>query len=312
MSLYQQVRPKKLQNVVGNESLKMALGATLNEQPDKRNHAILFKGPSGCGKTTLALILAAEFGADENSTFVYNAANTRGIDTVREVAQQAMFSGFGAKSKVFIFDESHQITGPAQEALLKLVEDNPPHAYFIFCTTEPEKLVKTLRNRCAQYEVDLLSRDEIMQLIRSVRESEKLTFDDDLIEAISYTCEGSPRAALVSLEQVMSLPIDQALDLLVSGTPLDAKVLDLCKVLITVPEQRKKRWRDAKAAFDAISEEPEVVRRSIMTYLLNRITDFDDDGAVDVARVIDLFNVSTFYGGRSALGAIIVKACLLG
>lgn len=311
MSLYQQVRPKKLSDIVGNESLKMALGLMLKEKPDKRNHAIVFSGPSGCGKTTLAMILASEFGADDQSTFIYNAANTRGIDTVREVQQNAGFYGFGGKSKVYVFDESHQLTPQAQEALLKVIEDNPPHAYFIFCTTEPEKLIKTIRNRCAKYEVDLLSRDEIITLLKLVRDSEKLVFDDDLIEAISYTCEGSPRAALVSLEQVMSMPVDQALDLLVSGTPLDVKVLDLCKLLIMVPAQRKKRWRDIKAAFDAVTEDSEIVRRSINTYLLNRITDFDDEGATDVAKMIDIFNVSTFYGGRSMLGGMIVKACLL-
>lgn len=312
MSLYQKVRPPKLSGVIGNESIKLALGVMLKEKPENRNHSIIFKGPSGCGKTTLAMILATEFGADENSTFIYNAANTRGIDTIREVSQHAIFSGFGAKSKVFIFDESHQLTDAAQEALLKLIEDNPPHAYFIFCTTEPEKIIKTVRNRCAQYEVDLLSRDEIMQLLHSVRDSEKLSFDDDLIEAISYTCEGSPRVALVSLEQVMNLPIEQALDILVSGTPQDQKVLDLCKFLIMAPEVRKRRWKDIIAAYRGITEDSEVVRRSVMTFIFNRIDQCEKiEDAIDMARVLDIFSKSTFYGGRSQVGAMITKVCLL-
>ena len=312
MSLYQKVRPKSLTGVIGNDSLKMALGLMLREPSDKRNHAVLFKGPSGCGKTTLALILASEFGSDDQSTMVYNAANTRGIDTVREVQTQANFVGFGGKAKTYIFDESHQLTPQAQEALLKVIEDNPPHAYFIFCTTEPEKLIKTVRNRCAQYEVDLLSRDEIMRLIRSVQESEKLTFDDDLIEAISYTCEGSPRAALVSLEQVMNLPIDQALDILVSGTPQDPKVLDLCKLLMMAPQIREKRWKEIIAAYKGITEDSEIVRRSIMTFIFNRIDQCDKiEDAKDMAKLLDMLNTSTFYGGRAQMGAMIAKACLL-
>ena len=313
MSLYQLVRPRKLIGVIGNESLKMALESMLREKPEKRNHAIIFSGPPGCGKTTLAMILALEFGADDQSTSVYNAANTRGIDTVRDVQKDANFCGFGNKPKVYIFDESHQLTPQAQEALLKVIEDNPPHAYFIFCTTEPEKLIKTIRNRCAKYEVDLLLRNEIEQLLKKVRESEKLTFDDDLIEAISYTCEGSPRAALVSLEQVMNLPIEQALDILVSGTPEDPKVLDLCKFLIMTPEQRQKRWKEIIRSFKLITDDAETVRRSIITYLFNRLDQYDRiEDAQDIALVIDMLNVSTFYGGRSMLGGIIAKVCLLG
>lgn len=311
MSLYQRVRPKKISDIIGNESLKSALISMLQNPPEKRSHALLFKGPSGCGKTTSATILATEFGADENSTFIYNAANTRGIDTVREIQQQAIMTGFGAKSKVFIFDESHQLTPQAQEALLMLIEENPPHAYFIFCTTEPEKLIKTIRGRCTQYEVNLLSHHEITKLLKSVRAAENLTVEDDLIEAISFTCEGSPRVALVSLEQTMNLPVDQALDILVSGTTLDAKVLNLCKLLIMAPEQRKKRWRDVITTYKAVTEDTEIVRRSIMTYLFNRITDHGDAGAEDIAKLLRIFSNSTFYGGRAQMGAMIAEACLL-
>lgn len=315
MSLYQTVRPDKLEDIVGNSSTVGALKNMLRKPLDSRPHTVLLKGPSGCGKTTIARILAKEFESTESSIFELNAANTNGISTIREVANNAFLSALGGGSKTYIFDESHELTGKAQEALLKVLEDNPPHCYFIFCTTSPESLIKTIRNRCTEYAVDLLRPKEIIEVLKRAylkTEIKSSQPQDDIVEAISLTCEGSPRAALVSLEQVMEEEdVDVALELLVRGTEKDAKVIDLLKLLIMAPEQRRKKWKLIITTFDAISEDSERIRKSVLTFLYNKLvkSKYSEKDAMDVAHLLRIFSVNTFYGKKSLLGALIVRAC---
>ena len=109
MSLYQEVRPDDFKDMVGNSSVVGGLRVMIKKPPKSRTHCILFKGPSGCGKTTFARILAKQFGSVGNSVFEYNAANTNGIATVREIANSAHTIGLGGKVKTYIFDESHEL-----------------------------------------------------------------------------------------------------------------------------------------------------------------------------------------------------------
>lgn len=311
MSLYQNVRPNNLDEIIGNDSTIGGLKALINKEPHNRTHSIIIKGPSGCGKTTIARILAKSFGSDETSIFEYNAANTRGIDTIREISESINFTVIGGVPKTYIFDESHQLTPAAQEALLKLIEDSNNDCYFILCTTSPELIIKTVRNRCSEYEVNLLSRSEIKQLITNVCSSNDIDICEDLIEAITYTCEGSPRAALVSLEQIIGIEsVDTALELLVKGTSKDNNVIDLCKLLIMCPEKRLEKWKEIITTYSRINEDSELIRKSIMTFMFNRLTECNSiDDAKDIAKLLSLFSTSTFYGGKPLLGSIIAKAC---
>ena len=309
--LYQLVRPTKLEEIVGNSATIGALKGLIRQSSDKRSHAILFYGPSGCGKTTIARILAKEFGSNEQGIIELNAANTRGIDTIREVAVNAHLLGLGSSTKTYIFDEAHQITSIAQEALLKIIEDNPPHCYFIFCTTEPQKIIKTVRNRCSEYEVDQLDSDRIQKLLQKVIKRLDITVDSQIVEGISYTCKGCPRTALVQLEQVVDIKdVDKALELLVKGTERDANVIDLCKLLLMAPEMRRKKWKQIITTFDVINEDSEKVRRSILTFLFNKLKKYDDvEDAKDITHLLTIFSQSVYYGGKSQLGSLIARAC---
>lgn len=311
MSLYQEIRPKKFEDIVGNSITIGALRGMLRKPADSQSHAILLKGPSGCGKTTLARILASEFGSNEDSIFELNAANTNGIDTVREIARNSHLIGLGGNAKTYIFDESHELTGKAQEALLKTIEDNPSHCYFIFCTTNPESIIKTIRNRCTEYEVGFLRQNEIMEVLKQACGKKNLDVSSDIIEAISLICDGSPRAALVSLEQVEGVEnIDEALELLVSGTERDASVLYLLKLLVMGPEVRRRKWKQIITTFDAIDEDSERIRRSILTFLYNKLKKYDDvKDALDITHLLKIFSFSTFYGKKSQLGSLVARAC---
>ncbi len=312
MSLYQELRPESFEEIVGNSTTIGALRTMLRKKPASRPHAILLKGPYGCGKTTIARILAKEFGSNDESTFKVQANNTNGIETTRQIADDAQMLGLGGHVKTYIVDESHELTNRAQQGFLDILEDNPSHCYFIFCTTNPESIIEGIHNRCAEYEVNLLSRREIQKILGEACKKKDLNVSDDIIEAITLTCDGSPRAALVSLEQVSGIEdTSEALEILVSGTVRDASVIDLCKLLTMTPDRRRKQWKKIKSTFDATSGDSEAIRKAIQTFLYKKLDKYDKmEDILDIIYLLTkVFSVSTFYGKRTQLGALIVRAC---
>ena len=349
--LYQEIRPENFDDIVGNSSTIGALRTMVRKPPKSRSHCYLLKGPYGCGKTTIARILAVEFGSDESSTIKISANNTNGIETVREISSNAHLMGLGGKAKTYIIDESHELTPRAQEGFLDIIEDNPPHCYFIFCTTNPAAISGGIRSRCTDYEVTLLRKEEIKEVLKRAIEKYKPKLEarwveldtrlevraragvedtikegmaairhtldglenisPDILEAIPLICDGSARAALVSLEQVIGIEsLDKALEVLVSGTERDATVLELLKLMIMAPNQRRKKWKQIIMTFDAISADSEVTRKSILTFLYNRLKKYDKlEEALDITHLLKIFSVSTYYGKKSQLGALIARAC---
>jgi len=311
MSLYQEIRPTTFEDIVGNSAVVGALVAMLKQSKEHRPHAILLKGPTGCGKTTIGRILSREFGALSDSIFELNAANTNGIGTVRGIAENAPLIGFGGGAKVYIFDECHEFSGKAQECLLKVIEDNPPHCYFIFCTTDAESLIPTLRNRCAEYTVSLLQKEEIREVLTRACIKKRWIITLGIIEALVQTNDGSPRAALVALEKVAEMTnLDDAVELIVNGTEQEKTIFDLFNLISMGPAARRKKWKTIITTFDAINEDSERIRFSLMTFLYNKLKKYDNvEDALDVTHLLKIFSNSTFYGKKSLMGALIARAC---
>ena len=310
---YQRVRPTKLSEVLGNHTTLEGLKALLlgagkgTEVP----HAFLFQGPTGCGKTTMARIMATELGAVEMDVVEYNAANTRGIDTVRELVQSAQFAPLMGSVRAFILDESHQLTGAAQEALLKAVEDCADYCYFFFCSTNPEQIIPTLRNRCAIYQVGTLRNSEMRTLLVAACTKLGILVPKKLVlDSIIAAAEGCPRTALVCLEQVWRLKPEEALDVVVSGAMQQKDFGDFCRELVS---KRTGRWEAVRTFFAALERsDPERIRRGVLGYLRSCLAaEHDVELADRYATMIRLFEPPIFSSGEAGLLRAVFEASML-
>lgn len=211
MDLTEKYRPKTLDEIYGNKSPRRELKNYLA----KPNHhqTILLTGPFGSGKTTVAHILGRELlglPPEEDLTHVLdfseiNAASNRGIDNIREMIRIMHLQPMACKKRVFFFDECHGLTQQAQEALLKMTEHPPEHLYFIFATTDPSKLIRTLKDRCIPFEMTGLELNELVELLIHIVERENSEVDLDKIKEICLTEGISVRSAIIQLDKILPI-----------------------------------------------------------------------------------------------------------
>ena len=198
--LYKRHRPKTYKAMVGQEStVKVMLGWGKQKATP---HCILFTGPSGCGKTTLARILAAKLKCSPHDLNEVNSADFRGIDSVRRIRSEMNLAPVAGACRIWIIDECHKMSNDAQNAILKLLEDTPKHVYFFLATTDPHKLLKTIKTRATEMVVRLLTDDQINSLILSVGKKEEVDVSDEVMDSLVQASAGSARKALVLLEKV--------------------------------------------------------------------------------------------------------------
>ncbi|MGJ9464058.1 DNA polymerase III subunit gamma and tau [Actinotignum sp. GS-2025e] len=224
MALYRRYRPERFQDVIGQEQVTRPLMAAL--RGERTVHAYLFSGPRGCGKTTSARILArclncaqaptdtpcgecascrelAGDGPGSLDVVEMDAASHGGVDDARDLVERAAFAPSRDRYKIFIIDEAHMVTTQGFNALLKLVEEPPAHIKFIFATTEPEKVIGTIRSRTHHYPFRLVSPARMEEYLSQICAEEGITPEPGVLGLVVRAGGGSVRDSLSVLDQLM-------------------------------------------------------------------------------------------------------------
>lgn len=201
VSLYRKYRPSTFAEVVGQDQVIR----NLKQQVESHHiaHAYLFSGARGTGKTTVARIFAEAIGCKPSDINEIDAASNRGIDDIRELREHVRTLPFESPFKLYIIDEAHMLTTPAWNALLKTIEEPPPHVVFIFATTEKDDVPATILSRCQSYTFLQPSQSELKKYVSQIANKEGVTLDGPSAEVIALFGDGSYRDALSVLEKVM-------------------------------------------------------------------------------------------------------------
>jgi DNA polymerase-3 subunit gamma/tau len=242
---------------------------------EKCPHTFLFHGETGCGKTTFARIIANELGCTDIRDYSeIDSAQFRGIDTVREIRANCAYHPIGGTVKVYVIDEVHKLTNDAQNAFLKILEDTPKHIYFILCTTEPQKLISTVRGRCSQFQVNLLTDDEMLELLKSVTDSEGKKIPQEVYDAVIANTNGHPRNALTILEQVLSASKSERLEIAKRYNEEAKEGIDLCRALFS----QKRSWSTTKKILEGLRDkDAESIRRIVLGYATSILLKNEND-----------------------------------
>lgn len=274
MTLYKKHRPQKFKEIVGNAGVVESLQKMVSDL-ETCPHSFLFHGPTGCGKTTLARIVGKELGIKGSDLRELDVADFRGIDVIREIRKQSAFKAIEGKNRMWILDESHKLTNDAQNALLKILEDTPDHVYFILCTTDPQKLIKTIRGRCSQFSVDLLTNKEMQKLLLRVCRAEKVKPQKKWIIQIIKEAKGHPRNALQILDQVIRVSEKNRLKIIKQIALEENQSIELCRALL-----KNDPWKKIRNILKGLKDQdPESIRRHVLGYAQSVVLNADNERA---------------------------------
>lgn len=220
VALYRKWRPQGFDSLVGQEAVRTALTNAL--ETGRIAHAYMFAGPRGTGKTSTAKILAKAVNCEHGPTpnpcnkcqncvrindgtsmdvFEIDAASNRGIDEIRDLREKVAFAPVNGRYKVYIIDEVHMLTTEAFNALLKTLEEPPPHVIFILATTEPHKIPATIHSRCQRFDFKRVTDSDIVKRLREVADGSGIAADGDALQLIAVQADGGMRDALSLLDQ---------------------------------------------------------------------------------------------------------------
>src|SRR3954465_4237752 len=222
-SLYRRHRPRTFADVVGQEHVVRTLRNAIEQ--DRVHHAYLFVGSRGTGKTSMAKILAASLNCEQGPTvspcgvcdscvsiasatsldvIEMDAASNNSVDDIRDLREKVAYAPVSGRHKVYILDEAHMLSPQAWNAFLKTLEEPPPHTIFVLATTEANKVLPTVVDRCHRFDFGRPSVVQIAQVLRRVADEESIVIPDEAVALVARSATGSFRDALGTLEQLLS------------------------------------------------------------------------------------------------------------
>jgi DNA polymerase-3 subunit gamma/tau len=292
MSLHTKYRPLTFDEVLGQDGTVASLKQAIK---GNRAHSYIFTGPSGTGKTTLARILANEFAGGQATVANIEevpAAHNTGVEDMRKLVERSMYRAIGTSPvKCFILDEAHRLSGAAWDELLKPVEEPPKHVYWMFCTTNPGKIPKTIQTRCLKYDLKPVDEALIFELLQSVAEVEGFDTTDEILTALAEDAGGSPRQALVWLEACAHAKSAQEARVIIRSATQSKEAVDLARWLLS---GRGQTWAEAVKYVKALEgTDPESTRIMLCNYFASVLLNTTgDDKARQVLTLMENFRVS--------------------
>lgn len=199
-------RPRKFEDVCSQSSIVKILQRQIDTGEFKNSY--LFAGASGCGKTTCARIFANEINKSVGSPIEIDAASNNGVDNVKNIIRSAQERSIDSKYKIYIIDECHSLTSQAWQAFLKCIEEPPTYTIFIFCTTDPQKIPETIKNRVQRYTFNRIPVNVIRERLAYICRQEGFTNFEESIDYIAKISDGGMRAAISYLDKCAGYSTD--------------------------------------------------------------------------------------------------------
>lgn len=278
-SLAIKYRPTSFDDVVEQGSIKIILRQQLEN--DETKNAYLFCGGAGTGKTTCARIFANEINRFQGNPIEMDAASNSSVDDVREIIQQAKTKSLDSEYKVFIIDECHSLSNTAWQALLKLIEEPPAKSIFIFCTTDPQKIPKTILSRVQRYDFQRISHDGVINRLLAILESEselmpEIDWEATAVDYIAKLADGGMRDAITLMDKCLAYNTELTLDNVIKalGTVDYAVMIALTKAIIV-----DKDAGDVISIIENIHRSGKDLKQFIRTYM-NFILDVNKYGCL--------------------------------
>lgn len=209
-SLAVKYRPKTFSEICGQSSIVKII--TRQIEMNEFKNACLFAGASGCGKTTIARIVANMINNGQGEPIEIDAASNNGVENVRQIIHDAQERSIDSKYKVYIIDECHSLTNQAWQAFLKCIEEPPTYTIFIFCTTDPQKIPETIKNRVQRFTFNRISTEQIRERLAYICRMEGFTNYEESVDYLSRMAEGGARAAITFLDKCSSYSTDLNID----------------------------------------------------------------------------------------------------
>ncbi len=295
MELYKKYRPKTLDEVIGQDRAVKDLKNLISR--DKVPHSILFFGPSGCGKSTLAKILAKEVGCTSGLHEINCASIKEPLDAVRSIEIRMGYSPLSGGKNVWLLDEYQSLSRSkgAQQALLMMLENPPNKTYFFLCTTDSDKIIPAIRNRCVKIKVDSIKPKDILSILKNTCNKEGVSnVTEDTLDKIVEIAEGSARDALNALEKVIGLSTEEEQIDAVYKSSDKHQAKSIAQLLLNSRTQ----WGEIAKSLKDLDNDPEGLRHQILGYATNALL----RGGKDAGRayyIISAFE-GNFYDSKRA------------